>query len=97
MIAWSMVAVPLSSVVAGPVSGELLEMDEIAGWPGGMAVSAPGVAGRGHRAGDAEGARRSARAAGRLTDREREVVRDRRGATRGEECGISASAQDRVS
>jgi ACS family tartrate transporter-like MFS transporter len=34
MIAWFMVAVPLSSVVAGPVSGELLRMDGIAGLSG---------------------------------------------------------------
>ena len=29
MIAWFMVAVPISSVVAGPVSGELLRMDQL--------------------------------------------------------------------
>jgi nitrate/nitrite transporter NarK len=34
MIAWFMVAVPISSVVAGPVSGELLRMDGIAGLSG---------------------------------------------------------------
>lgn len=34
MIAWFMVAVPMSSVVAGPVSGLLLEMDGIAGLAG---------------------------------------------------------------
>ena len=34
MIAWFMVAVPISSVVAGPVSGELLRMDGIWGLSG---------------------------------------------------------------
>jgi ACS family tartrate transporter-like MFS transporter len=34
MIAWFMVAVPISSVVAGPVSGELLRMDGILGMSG---------------------------------------------------------------
>jgi ACS family tartrate transporter-like MFS transporter len=34
MIAWFMVAVPISSVVAGPVSGELLRMDGILGMAG---------------------------------------------------------------
>ena len=34
MIAWFMVAVPMSSVVAGPVSGLLLQMDGIWGLPG---------------------------------------------------------------
>ena len=34
MIAWFMVAVPISSVVAGPVSGLLLQMDGIAGLSG---------------------------------------------------------------
>lgn len=34
MIAWFMVAVPISSVVAGPVSGELLQMDGVLGLSG---------------------------------------------------------------
>jgi MFS family permease len=34
MIAWFMVAVPISSVVAGPVSGELLQMDGVWGLSG---------------------------------------------------------------
>jgi ACS family tartrate transporter-like MFS transporter len=34
MIAWFMVAVPMSSVVAGPVSGLLLQMDGVAGLSG---------------------------------------------------------------
>jgi MFS transporter, ACS family, tartrate transporter len=34
MIAWFMVAVPISSVVAGPVSGELLRMDGVLGMAG---------------------------------------------------------------
>jgi len=34
MIAWFMVAVPISSVVAGPVSGLLLQMDGVAGLSG---------------------------------------------------------------
>ena len=34
MVAWFMVAIPVSSVVGGPVSGLLLQMDGIAGLPG---------------------------------------------------------------
>ena len=62
MIAWFMVAVPISSVVAGPVSGLLLQMDGICGPVRlEMAVPARRAAGRRARSGDAEGARRSAR------------------------------------
>jgi ACS family tartrate transporter-like MFS transporter len=69
MIAWFMVAVPLSAVVAGPLSGELLQMDGIAGLAGwkwlfllqGLPVVAIG-----------------------LTDRERQVVHDRLGNERRE-------------
>jgi ACS family tartrate transporter-like MFS transporter len=34
MVAWFMVAIPVSSVVGGPVSGLLLQMDGLAGIPG---------------------------------------------------------------
>jgi ACS family tartrate transporter-like MFS transporter len=85
MIAWFMVAVPLSSVVAGPVSGELLQMDGIAGLSGwkwlfllqGLPVVAIGLVMLKVLADRPEQARW-------LTDRERQVVRDRLGSERRE-------------
>jgi MFS family permease len=85
MIAWFMVAVPLSSVVAGPVSGELLQMDGIAGLSGwkwlfllqGLPVVVIGLVMLKVLADRPE-------QAGWLTDRERQVVRDRLGSERRE-------------
>jgi MFS transporter, ACS family, tartrate transporter len=85
MIAWFMVAVPISSVVAGPVSGELLRMDGIAGLSGwkwlflleGLPVAVLGLMALNVLADRPEQATW-------LTDVERAVVRDRIGGERRE-------------
>jgi MFS family permease len=85
MIAWFMVAVPISSVVAGPTSGELLRMDGIwglAGWKWlflleGLPVVVLGVVALKVLADRPEEATW-------LTDVERAVVRDRIGGERRE-------------
>ena len=85
MIAWFMVAVPISSVVAGPVSGELLRMDGIGGLSGwkwlflleGLPVAVLGLVALKVLADRPEQATW-------LTDVERTVVRDRIGGERRE-------------
>ena len=85
MIAWFMVAVPLSSVVAGPVSGELLQMDGVLGLSGwkwlflleGLPVVVLGLAMLKVLADRPE-------QAAWLTDEERRVVHDRLGSERRE-------------
>jgi ACS family tartrate transporter-like MFS transporter len=85
MIAWFMVAVPLSSVVAGPVSGELLHLDGIAGLSGwkwlflleGLPGVVIGVVILRFLADRPEQARW-------LSDRERQIVHDRLGSERRE-------------
>jgi MFS transporter, ACS family, tartrate transporter len=85
MIAWFMVAVPISSVVAGPVSGELLRMDGIWGLDGwkwlflleGLPVAVLGLVALRVLADRPE-------QAAWLTDAERTVVRDRIGGERRE-------------
>jgi MFS family permease len=85
MIAWFMVAVPVSSIVAGPVSGELLGMDGVwglAGWKWlflceGLPVVLLGLAALKVLADRPEDA-------AWLTEEERQVVRDRLAAERRE-------------
>ena len=85
MIAWFMVAVPISSVVAGPVSGELLRMDGILGMAGwkwlflleGLPVAVLGLVALRVLADRPEQATW-------LTDAERTIVRDRIGGERRE-------------
>ncbi len=85
MIAWFMVAVPLSSVVAGPVSGELLQMDGVLGLSGwkwlflleGLPVVVLGLVMLKVLADRPE-------QAAWLTDEERRVVHDRLGSERRE-------------
>ncbi len=85
MIAWFMVAVPISSVVAGPTSGELLRMDGIWGLSGwkwlflleGLPVVVLGVVALKVLADRPE-------QAAWLTDAERVIVRDRIGGERRE-------------
>ena len=85
MIAWFMVAVPLSSVVSGPVSGELLHLDWIHGSSGwkwlflleGLPVAVIGVVILKVLADRPDEARW-------LSDRERKIVHDRLGSERRE-------------
>ncbi|MEO8259422.1 MAG: MFS transporter [Acidobacteriota bacterium] len=85
MIAWFMVAVPISSVVAGPVSGELLRMDGILGLSGwkwlflleGLPVAVLGFIALRVLADRPE-------QAAWLSDAERKIVRDRIGGERRE-------------
>jgi MFS family permease len=85
MIAWFMVAVPVSSVVAGPMSGALLQMDGVAGLAGwkwlflleGLPVVVLGVVMLKMLSDRPETARW-------LTDAERTVVSDRIGSERRE-------------
>ena len=85
MIAWFMVAVPISSVVAGPVSGELLRMDGILGMAGwkwlflleGLPVAVLGLVALRVLADRPEQATW-------LSDAERTIVRDRIGGERRE-------------
>jgi len=85
MIAWFMVAVPISSVVAGPVSGELLRMDGILGMSGwkwlflleGLPVAVLGLIALRMLADRPEQATW-------LSDAERTIVRDRIGGERRE-------------
>ena len=85
MIAWFMVAVPISSVVAGPVSGELLRMDGVLGMAGwkwlflleGLPVAVLGLVALRVLADRPE-------QAAWLTDAERTIVRDRIGGERRE-------------
>jgi MFS family permease len=85
MIAWFMVAVPISSVVAGPVSGELLRMDGIwalSGWKWlflleGLPVAVLGVVALKVLADRPD-------QAAWLTDAERRIVSDRIGGERRE-------------
>ena len=39
VLAWFLVAIPVSSVLGGPVSGLLLQMDGLAAWPAGNGCS----------------------------------------------------------